>query len=237
MITTAHFTNRENALEAFNSLLDKKSTIWILSFSGISGIGKSTLINFLNTNYCPEYDILSKKIDFSIIPLRSDYTLFLDQLVQQFESLIDSSTYRSERDKLLKQFNQRKVEINQEITATTGGKIVADTITQNVEIGQVLRDWEKQTRNQITNKFIDALRADSVERDCVIFLDSFETIIQTKLDDYVDWLFGLLFSEIHNILLSAKFICEIQKRSYPYSKYSGYRPGFTTYRTSCPQLV
>jgi len=62
-----HFTDRQDQIAAFNSLWPGDGR-WILAFSGQSGNGKSTLINWLIETECKPGGIVWQKVDFYTSP-------------------------------------------------------------------------------------------------------------------------------------------------------------------------
>jgi putative ribosome biogenesis GTPase RsgA len=59
----AHFQDRETAIAAFDAL-QSDGRRWVLAFDGCSGLGKSTLIDWLIENRCKPNKIPYSLFDF-----------------------------------------------------------------------------------------------------------------------------------------------------------------------------
>jgi len=219
------FTDRETEIKTFKErLLDPNSNFWILSFSGISGIGKSQLVKYLMTNYCTNQSVKAHNIDFYINPLRTDYVLFLDELQHLFESCFDKNIYIPKREELLKQ-RMARIEVKNEIIAAQGGTIIADSISQVVEVGKALKSWEDHIKNSITTAFIESLTNDPIDKKMILFIDSFETLLHPELEkteenkSYMDWLFGVLFKKIHHKISQFRLVI-VGQQSFTYKPLS-----------------
>jgi tetratricopeptide (TPR) repeat protein len=62
-----HFTDRQDQINAFDALWPGDGR-WLLAFSGVSGNGKFTLINWLIETACKPRGILWRKVDFYTSP-------------------------------------------------------------------------------------------------------------------------------------------------------------------------
>ncbi len=117
MVSLAHFQDREEAIAAFDHLWHTP-TPWILAFTGFSGYGKSTLLDWFEAKRCQP-----QKIPYALIGVGE----YAAEIRQALHALLESptgnlrrhisqekrQTYRQERRTALDARNHRQLVLSQ----------------------------------------------------------------------------------------------------------------------------
>ena len=100
----AHFTGRDGEIVAFRRwLADPSPVCWAWAVHGISGVGKTALLDWLQRRECAPRGIPAARLDFSGGLMRSDRRLVLDKLEAQLGAAAPAEAwdrYRARRDEL-----------------------------------------------------------------------------------------------------------------------------------------
>ncbi|MBI1880264.1 MAG: tetratricopeptide repeat protein, partial [Chloroflexi bacterium] len=196
-----HFTNRHEQLAAFEQLWPAGGPI--LAFEGMSGSGKSTLIRVLIAAYCQPQQMPYTYIDFDdpggaqfrqsaedlCSALVLSYTLQLPPFVHE--------DFKTRRNQALVRLAQRKAEINvtQSTTASHSGEISHSGQTAQLNLAETMLIFEREARAEIGQAALDAFGS-YAERPCLIFLDTFERLMEDADAHHRDWLWGWLTQAI-----------------------------------------
>ena len=171
-----HFQNRDEAIAAFDRLWDAPAP-WILAFTGFSGQGKSTLLDWFEANRCQR-----QNIPYALIGVGE----FSGQIREAFHALLEShtanlrlhlppvtlQTYETERRRLLNQHNQRPVSLQQSQTMA-GSEEGAQTMSAN--LAEVYRQLDAETDKLILDAWLDCFKElDQAER-VVLLLDNYDS--------------------------------------------------------------
>ena len=157
-----HFTDRDGAIAAFDALWDAgRSLPHFLAFDGLSGVGKSTLVDFLIETRCKPQQMPHALIDFegdTGLPLRTEWRSLLLELATQLD-LHHHPAYVTAFEKAEGRFRPIKQSLQVNITqgAVEGGQISQSPITANLDVAVALRQADKRARRQTAGGLLDAL--------------------------------------------------------------------------------
>ena len=200
MSKLVHFTDRDSQIAAFEGLWADELP-WIIVFSGMSGNGKSTLIDWLIENKCKPQGIKSIKVDMNLsgglnLPtvLSKLAVLLLPEATQRFraEDATARQTYYRNLADLKKAEARRSVDIG--MIAEGGSQISASSIrVQGDEAG------EDKLRQNYHASLITAFYAEVAglpQEQVGLFFDTFERA-QDNAPGPEMALFWALLDELH----------------------------------------
>lgn len=173
-----YFTDRETQIDAFDDLW-KTETPWILVFSGVSGNGKSTLIDWLIENKCKPQDIVTVKVDMYFSG-GLDIPVLLTQLVSLLKPAA-AKRFRSAQSEARNQYNQDLANLLKAKAARSiDVDLIADYHSQIDQSPVLVQDdtsGEDKLRNMYNESLITAFVQENHNLSCdrtVLFLDTFE---------------------------------------------------------------
>ncbi|MBN1991391.1 MAG: hypothetical protein JW953_01715 [Anaerolineae bacterium] len=192
-----HFTNRQSALAAFDALWPGDGT-WTLAFDGLSGNGKSTLIDFLIETRCKPSAWPWAILDFEGsrgFAFRADWLALLDALAEQWH-LSQHPAYCGPRQSAWEQYQaaQRVVQIQIQQQAERRGRIEASPIT--IDAGpahsQALRQANAQARAAAAAALLNAAASVYANQPLALFMDTYELMAEGSDKEYEGWLWAWL---------------------------------------------
>ncbi|MCD4672981.1 MAG: ATP-binding protein, partial [Anaerolineaceae bacterium] len=173
-----YFTDRETQIDAFDDLW-KTETPWILVFSGVSGNGKSTLIDWLIENKCKPQDIVTVKVDMYFSG-GLDLSALLTRLVFLLKPAA-AKRFRSAQSEARNQYNQDLTNLLKAKAARSiDVDLIADHHSQIDQSPVLVQDdtsGEDKLRNMYNESLITAFVQENHNLSCdrtVLFLDTFE---------------------------------------------------------------
>ena len=189
-----HFTDREAAIAAFDALWPGESA-WVLAFAGMSGNGKTTLIEYLIETRCKLGGIPWAILDFEGsrgLTLRTEWRALLDTLANQWE-LATHPTYSSGRESARTEYEAVRQALRVQIDQTAAqGQITASPISIDASQNQALRQADQRARHVAGTALLQASVATYADRPLALFLDTYELLAQAADKDYAGWLWNWL---------------------------------------------
>ncbi len=176
MASLAHFQDREAAIAAFDRLWDKHPP-WILAFTGFSGYGKSTLLDWFAAERCQ-----AQGIPYALIGVGE----YAAEIRQALHALLESPTgnlrrhisqdkkkaYRQERRKALDARNQRQMVLSQRqvMRGADGGEQ-----QMSANVAEAYRAMEAQADEMIFEAWLDCFDGLEDQARVVLLLDNYDT--------------------------------------------------------------
>ena len=189
-----HFTDREAAIAAFDALWPGDGA-WVLAFTGMSGNGKTTLIDFLIETRCKPAGTPWAILDFEGsrgLTLRTDWRALLDTLASRW-GLAAHPTYitsreaaRTEYEAILRSY---QVQIDQKAEQ---GQITGSPITIDASQSEALRQADQRARHATGTVLLAAAVATCADRPLALFLDTYELLARAADKEYAGWLWAWL---------------------------------------------
>ena len=167
----SHFQDRQNAIQAFDNLW-KQDSPWILSFNGVAGQGKSTLLDWLEVNRC-----IPEKLRYVNLPIgdySSDFNTFLARIIEANTARFSASAGKKfflARLKALDDLNQRKLQIQQSQTMS-GSPDGEQAMSANVR--EAVLALEAQTGSVIIEHWLSCMRTISHDEKIILLLDNYD---------------------------------------------------------------
>ncbi len=182
-----HFQDRESAIAAFDALWQSDHA-WLLTFDGFSGLGKSTLINWLVVNRCQRDSIPYSLLSFEF---ELDYKALLDGMLSGFQRHVGPQNYQKWRDKREEILTDRDRKVQSVVINQT--QVGGSENEQGVDLALAEREREvdRQTRERLADAWLDCLIGLTGPRQ-VIFLDTFERYQDTAGERDLGWLWTTL---------------------------------------------
>jgi hypothetical protein len=216
-----HFTDRQDEIAAFRAWLDDPAPArWVWTVHGLSGLGKSTLADWLRHRECTPRHIPTARLDFARDLLRSDRRLVLDTLEAHLRPAAPAdawTAYHTRRDQLERQLAALRpstvhYHVDQTMTAAVGG-IIRDTSQRMGGDGREYAEAQKHILAQMALAFARALAAG--QGPLVVFCDTWEALQATGADLRA-WLADALFAPLHDLRPAARLvIAGRQQLAYP----------------------
>lgn len=203
-----YFQNREDAIAAFDSLWGEDEHRWILAFKGFSGLGKSTLLEWLELNRCKVNGIPYSKVDFSTA---REYKDILDGILRHngLKPHIPQKAYHeyeTKRDSILADRDSQVnlIVIDQQQLEGDGNRQEA-----HLDLAEVKRQRDRHSRSRLTDAWLSCLGQIKRQR-LVIFLDTFENFQDITSHDDADW-FYMLLEEAKKVLPGLRVVIGSQQ--------------------------
>jgi len=216
----ALFIGRDAEVAGFREwLADPAPSCWIWAVHGISGVGKTTLLDWLQRRECAPRGMPTARLDFSGESIRSDRRLVLDALEAQLRAAAPATAwerYHARRDELEAQLAALRpppIHVEQRMTATGGG--IIQSSKQRVESdGRAYAEAETRAMNKMARAFAQALAAD--QGPLVIFCDAWEAVQTESAASQRAWLANAVFNPLHTLRPSARIVVAGRQRlTYP----------------------
>ncbi len=190
-----HFTDREEALAAFDTLWPGDGA-WVLAFDGLSGSGKTTLIDYLIETRCKPKRMPWAILDFEGsrgLTLRTDWRALLDTLAGQW-GLAEHPTYTTGREVANNRYEAIRHTLQVQIDQIAEqGQIMASPITIDANQSQALRRADEQARHDTCAALLQAAIATPwTTRPLALFLDTYELVAGAADKEYAGWLWSWL---------------------------------------------
>ena len=187
----AYFTDREAQIDAYDQLW-KSNTPWILAFDGLSGNGKSTLLDWLIANRCQPAGTPHALLDLYSSPMRQ-YAPLLRAMAMALCPYLEPAAYArycTRRQTILEALNRRRIEIQaiQTVTASEGSDLAG--VHQQMDLSKLIRDAERHARDELTDAVLDLLG--TLPGQVVLFLDTYEALQRGGDADMEGWLWDEL---------------------------------------------
>ena len=190
------FVNRREAIELFEKLVDferppKKPFLHVY---GMSGIGKSFLIEHLKSSYLTSIATVYTVFE----PGAGEYSVasFLRTILRALRSKLDySAPLQRFKEKSERWQTESKVHISKienTISASGGGTIDIGSSTQSIALARLQADLQ----HRLTEEFLDTM-TDIHHPPLVIILDAVENLLpeiqsEQEAPDYASWLISFL---------------------------------------------
>ena len=178
-----HFKDRREQIEVFDRFWGQNKD-WILPFTGFSGLGKTTLLDWLKVNRCQEANIIVIPLDLA----NSDEdigSLFLHFLypLRPFLSPIAFTNFDEGRRATLQRLEQVPINVN-----------ISQTVLYSKEINQSLvanlhqfyRDYEKQAERDYADQFVAALHEVRQSGRIICLVDNYDTFQRQAACETID---------------------------------------------------
>ena len=166
-----HFTDRKAALDAFDALWPGDGT-WVLAFDGISGNGKTTLIDYLIWTRCQPNDRPWAVLDFE--GARGMYTRGRDAARAEYEKV------------------RRTLQIQIEQKADQGGQIENSPLTVDATQSEAERHANQRARHATATALQEAAIDVHAQQPIILFLDTYELLARAADKEYAGWLWSWL---------------------------------------------
>ena len=175
MASLAHFQDRREAIAAFDRLWNTPSP-WILAFTGFSGYGKSTLLDWFEAMRCQPNDM-----PYALIGVGEQGGEIRGVLHSMFESpnanlrrhLPSASlqTYRQERKNALEARNKRHMVLQQrqEMHGAQGEQ------QMSANVAEAYREMDAQADELIFEAWLDCIEGLQDQARVVLLLDNYDT--------------------------------------------------------------
>ena len=168
----------EKAIEAFDQLW-RQAAPWILAYTGFSGHGKSTLLDWLEARRCQP-----QQLPYALIGLGE----YAAQIGDALHALLEAHSlnshlprkelelYRQQRQRALEERNRRQMVITQtqEMSGAAGGQQ-----TMSANLVEALREFDRQTEQVIVEAWLECLTRLPSGRRLVFLLDNYDTFQET----------------------------------------------------------
>jgi len=206
----AHFSGRGDEIAAFREwLADPAPACWVWAVHGISGVGKTTLSEWLRCRECAPRGIPTARLDFSGEGLRSDRRLILDSLEAQLRAAVPAgawTAYHARRDELERQLAALRpppTYIEQTMTASGGG--IIQSSQQRVESdGRAYAEAQDRAMAQMARALAQALAAG--QGPPAVFCDTWEAVQGESAAGLRAWLADALFDSLRTLCPGARIV-------------------------------
>lgn len=206
----AHFTGRGDEIAAFREwLADPAPACWVWAVHGISGVGKTTLSEWLRHRECAPRGIPTARLDFSGERLRSDRRLILNRLEDQLRAAVPAgawTAYHACRDELERQLAALRpppTYIEQTMTASGGG--IIQSSRQRVESdGRAYAEAQDRAMVQMARALAQALAAG--QGPLTVFCDTWEAVQGEIATGLRAWLADALFDPLRTLCPGARIV-------------------------------
>ncbi|MDA2937567.1 hypothetical protein MYX75_04805, partial [Acidobacteria bacterium AH-259-A15] len=183
-----HFTDREPQVAAFDELWSRDEP-WILAFDGLSGNGKSTLIDYLIETRCKPKSTPYGLLNFEQERLRRSPKALMDSLLEGpgLAASLDKGSvkeYRSRREGIFADRDRRQLEINAQQIQTS---VEESRQEMKLELAKAIRELDRQARERATDAWLDCIEGLG-NREVVFFLDTYELFETSSDPEDVSWL-------------------------------------------------
>jgi hypothetical protein len=206
------FVNRQEYLQLFQSMLLPTSEEWLLVLHGLSGTGKSTLLQELACSHVPASTY--SQINF-------DETIFCSQPFEVIHSLEEGlmncglpsqewEKYRTRSRKINRWIHNQQIrltyQVHQKVEAS-GGSQISD-ISQQSTLNLDRQAWERQVEVSAARDQVQALieLCQKLNMPFVIFLDHWDSLVKIATNDYIDWIIQGLLLKLHKALGSLRIV-------------------------------
>ena len=176
MASLAHFQDREEAIASFDRLWDAPEP-WILAFTGFSGHGKSTLLDWFEANRCRPQDIPYALIGVGehAAEIRGAFHNVLESPTSNLRRHISRESlkvYRRERREALEDRNRRQMALSQR-QVMRGSEDGEQVMSANV--AEAVREMEAQADELIFESWLDCFERLNEKNRVVLLLDNYDT--------------------------------------------------------------
>lgn len=205
----AYFTGRDDEIAAFREwLADPVPACWVWAVYGISGVGKTTLSEWLRHRECAPRGIPTARLDFSGERLRSDRRLILDSLEAQLRAAAPAGAwagYHACRDELERQLAALRpppTYVEQTMTASGGG--IIQSSRQRVESGGRYAEAQDRAMAQMARALAQALAAG--QGPLTVFCGTWEAVQAESAAGLCAWLVDALFEPLRTLCPGARIV-------------------------------
>ena len=175
MTSLAHFQDREAAIAAFDRLWES-STPWILAFTGFSGHGKSTLLDWFEAKRCRKQNIPYALIGIGehAAEIRGALHSLLESPnsnLHHFITVESLKTYRQERRSALEARNRRHLALTQrqEMHSSEKGEQM-----MSANVAEAYREMEAQADEVIIDVWLDCIETLQTQAQVILLLDNYD---------------------------------------------------------------
>ncbi len=193
MTSLAYFQDRETAIAAFERLWDAPQP-WILAFTGFSGQGKTTLLEYLEVRHCQ-----TQKIPYARIGLSG----FSAAIREAFHHMLESPSatlraslpaerverYQRSRHDALEMLNRRRAEIRQ-VQVMRGAPEGEQVMSANV--AEAYREMERQADDPIFDAWLDCMAGLAGAARVVLLLDDYDLFQNQAAVEDLERFWGVL---------------------------------------------
>lgn len=178
-----NFTDRERILDLFKQYLRSAQLgqLHLLAVTGISGIGKTFLIEYLSRRICPEYRWKSGQLSF--VQSAPDFRFILEGLEDALKSCVPREKlkqYRSKRDEYYRRFDEYRASSEVKLSVEAIDYSSVSNITQNVQINTQIHVRERQLRAELSRAILEL--AEENEQSLCLFIDGYERLTETDTE-------------------------------------------------------
>lgn len=167
----SHFQDRREAIQAFDDLW-KNDSPWILAFNGVSGQGKSTLLDWLVINRCKPHSVRHALL--SIGDHVSDEITFLSHIVEAETSgfsNVESKKFLKIKTKVLDDLAQRKFHLQQ---SQVSEKSPDSQQIMSANVAEAFRIMYRHALSVTTDHWLACMRTIPRTDGFVLLLDNYD---------------------------------------------------------------
>jgi tetratricopeptide (TPR) repeat protein len=178
-----HFKDRTEAIKAFDQFFDQNIN-WILTFTGFSGLGKTTLLDWLEVNRCQGDNIFAIRLDLS--HSGEDLGSLFHYMLEPLEPFLARSSlkrFTEGRREVLKRLQQVPANIKLEQTVLNSEVVIQ---SQAANLHQFYRDYEKQAERECADLWVETLRGCRNKGKILYLVDNYDSFQQHAPCETID---------------------------------------------------
>jgi len=193
-----HFQDRLEAIESFDNMWVQDKP-WILAYTGMSGNGKSTLLDWLETNRC-----LSGFFPYALIGLGEFVGKFVTALdcileapsIRRYLSVPVLQNYRSKRREALEDRHRRHISLVQ--TQTMYASQGAEQ-TMSAGLVEAVRELNSQTDQLLVELWLECISSLSLEQSPIFLLDNYDVFQESASFEEISFFWTAIEKAYNNL--------------------------------------
>lgn len=231
----SYFKDREPQIKAFDRFWDQNKA-WIIAYTGISGVGKTSLLEWLADFRCKPRNVVM--VQESLGQKSEDLGSLFLRLIGKLEnqkiiSRQAAKLFRTKRDEINTELNDVRFTLQFTQTVDHGEDI---TQNQTVNLREVMRSHEKRADQRHADLFIDALRGNPKNQLVVLLLDNYDAF-QMQNDPDAVALFWMTLENARNWIQRLHVVLASRERLLFKNDIQAFQFGlFTGYEDKLMQL-